>query len=169
MWCGETFKSNSGPLDTHQHTCRHTHSYTQAIRCFMWLWIWHYIFIPPGVSRCACTSISLGFLDSTSSLVQSQEALHKSQWDLQQGSWSTDSWENSKSVHPHHKPQASGEPWELCWGSVVLLFLWWVLMLNICTYVEHRQHLVRQEVGNTHDGLSVRKPFLYSLQTWYST
>lgn len=35
-------------------------------------------------------------------------------------------------------------------------------MFTICTYVEHRRHLVRQDVGNTHDGLSVRKPFLFT-------
>lgn len=144
--------------------CRHPHSYTQAIRCFMWLWILHYSLMPPGVSRCAFTSTSQRFLDRTSSLVQSQKTLYKSQRDLQQGSWSAESWENSKCVRLHCKPQSGSELWESWWGSVVLLFLWWMLMFTICTYVEHWWHLVEQEVGNTHDGLSVRKPIpIYGL------
>lgn len=35
-------------------------------------------------------------------------------------------------------------------------------MFTICTYAEHQRHLLGQEVRNTHDGLSVRKPFLYT-------
>lgn len=155
MWCGGT-----------NLTCTSaragTHSCTQAIRCFMQLWIWRYNLIPSWVSRCACASIWLGFLDRTSILVHSQQSSHKSRWDLQQGSWSRESWENSKRLCPRCKSQAGGELWELWWCSVVLLFLWWILMFTICTYVEHRQHLVRQEVGNPHDGLSARKPFLYT-------
>lgn len=49
-------------IRTSARVSAHTHSYEHATRCFMWLWVWRYSLIPPGVSRCVCTSTSQGFL-----------------------------------------------------------------------------------------------------------
>lgn len=144
MWCGEPFKSYSDPLDTHQCTCRHTRTRTHKVTLDIALQLnssrgfqmCQHIHITgvrtstglPGWSRANKLCTSLGETSSKAAGAQNHGKTARL---------------FVHAANPKLAKSCQSLNEVCCW----LLFLWWMLIFAICTYVECWWHLVGQEVG----------------------